>query len=31
MSPPPPYSSGKPIPVCPVEAISTTSSLTRSR
>ena len=31
MSPPPPYSSGKPMPVWPVLAISTTTSLTRSR
>ena len=31
MSPPPPYSSGKPMPVWPVPAISTTTSLTRSR
>ena len=31
MSPPPPYSSGKPMPVCPVAAISTSTSLTRSR
>ena len=31
MSPPPPYSFGKPIPVWPVAAISTTTSLTRSR
>ena len=31
MSPPPPYSLGKPMPVWPVAAISTTTSLTRSR
>ncbi len=31
MLPPPPYCSGKPIPVWPVAAISTTTSLTRSR
>ena len=31
MSPPPPYSSGKPMPVWPVAAISTTTSRTRSR
>ncbi len=31
MSPPPPYSSGKPMPVWPVAAISTTTSFTRSR
>ena len=31
MSPPPPYSSGNPMPVWPVPAIITTTSLTRSR
>ena len=31
MSPPPPYSFGKPMPVWPVAAISTTTSFTRSR
>ncbi len=31
MSPPPPYSVGKPRPVAPVSAISLTSSSTRSR
>ena len=31
MSPPPPYSFGKPIPVWPLAASSTTTSLTRSR